>query len=155
MDRVSHNDESRHEISPWYTSRYRGGLLVGGFTGVLVGPLAGVVAGLIAALIHNWLHNSSDGTTLIYLPFLIMVVMVFVGAILGICVGLYSASQGTSAVRIIGALVFGVGTGWLLSLGEWLFLERMLAFGGACSVTAFVVENRVAAAIWVRGAKAA
>ncbi len=159
MEPAKRESEPRQTSKSWLTGKYLGGLLVGGFTGILIGPLSGVGTGLAAGLILNWLRPdppsltpySSDGTIVIYLPFLVMLVMVFVGAALGIIVGLFSATQRTGAVRVIGALIVGLSTGWLLSQGDDLLWYKFLALGGACALTAIVVENRVAAAIWRAG----
>lgn len=160
MEPAKQESEPGQTSTSWLTGKYLGGLLVGGFTGILMGPLSGVGTGLAAGLILNWLRPdpppltpySSDGTIVIYLPFLVMLVMVFVGAVLGLIVGLFSATQRTSGVRVVGALIIGLGTGWLLSQGDELLWYKFLALGGACGLTAIVVENRVAAAIWRRAA---
>lgn len=148
MEHMRTNDEPAQRTGPWFTSKYLGGLLVGGFTGVLVGPLTGIAAGLAGALFGNWLRQSSDRTLTVYMPFLAAVVMVVVGAVLGVLVGLHTAAQKNGTFRVVGALAIGMTTGCLLSLGDWLVWERVLAFGGACGMTALIVENRVAEAVW-------
>jgi hypothetical protein len=126
-----------------------GGVLVGGLTGLLVGPLAGLGSGFIVAVIIDQvsprpmgpLQYSSDGT-IFMLPFVVLMLMIIVGPIIGVITGITTACIRSKRWRVLSALVIGLMGGVLLS-DYWLWACIL-----AMPVTALIVENKAAAAVW-------
>ena len=128
-----------------------GGALVGVLTGLLVGPLAGLGSGFIVAVIIDQvsprpmgpMQYSSDGT-IFMLPFVVLMLMIIAGPIIGIVTGIATACIRSKWWRVLSALVIGLMGGVLLN--DYWFWACILAM----PATALVVENRVAAAVWAR-----